>query len=186
MDEAKSGTKKIETQRLILREFVVGDAQDMFNNWGNDKDVCKYLSWEPHVDISNTKALLEEWVSAYTDMNTYNWAIELKETGEVIGTISTVKVNFKDSSCEIAYTIGKNYWTKGITTEAVKAVLHFFFVEIGFNRIEALHDTQNVASGSVLKKSGMTLEGTLRKSRKRKDGTYGDLNVWSILKEEYN
>lgn len=182
----KKCSMKLETNRLIIREFNIDDAQQMFENWVNDKEVCKYLSWEAHSDVSVTKKLLSTWISEYKYNTTCNLAIVFKDIDKVIGTISLIKVDYKNSNCEIAFSIGKKYWSKGITTEAVKIVLNYLFNELAFNRIEALQDVKNIASGRVLEKSNMILEGTLRQARKRKDGTYGDINVWSIIKNEYN
>jgi RimJ/RimL family protein N-acetyltransferase len=54
----KPGTQKIETERLILRRFVIEDADDMFNGWCNDPEVSKYLTWPPHGKVEVTKSLL--------------------------------------------------------------------------------------------------------------------------------
>lgn len=179
------GTKTIETDRLILRRFVIEDAQDMLANWANDIDVCKFLSWNPHGHIEVTQELLQNWISAYENDNIYNWAIELKESGEVIGSISAVSFSEKHLNCEIGYCISKKFWSKGITTEALKALIHFFFVDVGLNRIQACHDTQNIASGKVMQNAGMVLEGTLRKKKIRRDGTFADGNIWAIIREDY-
>ncbi len=69
------GTKTIETERLILRKLEIADAQNMFNNWANDSEVCKFLSWEPHGNIEVTKNLLVSWINSYQSYETYNWAI---------------------------------------------------------------------------------------------------------------
>ncbi|MBR3908105.1 MAG: N-acetyltransferase, partial [Clostridia bacterium] len=58
------GTKTITTERLILRKFTVGDANDMYNNWANSEKVTCFLSWKPHESVDATKQLLEGWVAA--------------------------------------------------------------------------------------------------------------------------
>ncbi len=179
------GTKTMETDRLILRRFVIEDAQDMFANWANDADVCKFLSWNPHGTLAVTQALLEHWIAAYENENTYNWAIELKELGSVIGSISAMNVSEKDCSCEIGYCISKQFWSKGIATEALKSLIYFFFTQVGLNRIQASHDPLNIASGKVMEHAGMTLEGTLRQRRMCRDGTFADSNIWAILRRDY-
>lgn len=59
------GTQYIETERLILRRFELSDAQAMFDNWANDDEVTKYLTWPAHADMSVTEELLGEWVPQY-------------------------------------------------------------------------------------------------------------------------
>ena len=176
-------TQTINTNRLTLRRFTREDAPDMFRNWVNDADVCRYLSWEPHGDIENTKAIVNSWLIAYEQADNYNWAIALKSTNEVIGSIAVIDFNEKHKNCEVGYCIGQAYWQKGITTEALEAVMKFLFEEVGLNRIQAKHDVQNIASGKVMQKVGMQMEGTLRELRMRKDGSFADYNLWAILRE---
>ena len=69
-------------------------------------------------------------------------------------------------------------------TQALNAVLDYTFRELGFNRVEAQHETDNGASGAVMRKCGMTKEGTLR-SRLYNKGRYVDVDLYSILRKEY-
>ena len=62
----------------------------MYKNWATDSEVCKFLSWSPHKDLSETKQVVESWISAYSS-NYYYWAIELKDIGEIIGSIFSYK-----------------------------------------------------------------------------------------------
>ena len=156
------GTQIINTDRLLLRRFEFDDAYDMFKNWANDSVVTKFLTWKPHNNVDVTKEILEQWINEYEYNNIYDWAIELKEIGEVIGGISLVKLDENYYSCEIGYCMSKRYWGKGIMSESLIAVIDYLFSEVGFNRIAAKHDTNNIASGKVMVKSGMKYEGTLR------------------------
>lgn len=52
----KDNTKTIQTNRLILRKFTITDADDMYNNWASDTECCKYLAWNVHKNIDETKA----------------------------------------------------------------------------------------------------------------------------------
>ncbi|HEY8804517.1 MAG TPA: hypothetical protein VIM42_05285 [Clostridium sp.] len=60
------GTTIIETNRLILRPFVMDDATNMFNNWASDSEVTKHLSWRAHSDITIAKGLMQMWVDSYS------------------------------------------------------------------------------------------------------------------------
>ena len=62
-----AGTKTIETERLILRRYVVEDAEDMYKTWGSDPKVVTFMTWPMHADVSVSKKLLENWVSRYED-----------------------------------------------------------------------------------------------------------------------
>lgn len=178
------GTQSIVTERLLLRRFKQSDAEYMFKNWANDSEVFRFFRRNPHCDLSQTEQIIMEWVNAYTKDNYYNWAIELKEIGEIIGQISLVDLNEKYFSCEVAFTVGRAFWGKGISTEALKSVISYLFKEIDMNRIEGRHNTLNLASGRVMQKSGMKFEGIMREMDINKNGEFCDLAVYSILKSD--
>ena len=87
------GTIELFTERLILRKFCFDDVRFMFENWASNPNVTRYLTWPAHTDISITQAVIEEWVFQYDSPEFYQWAIELKETGQPIGSISVVRLN---------------------------------------------------------------------------------------------
>ena len=154
------GTKTIETERLLLRKFTIEDAPAMYQNWASDPEVTKYLTWQPHRSIEDTRAILSEWVKEYDKADYYQWAIELKGVGP-IGSIAVVGIRDNTLEAELGYCIGRAYWGKGIMPEAVKAVIDFLFDEIHFRRITAKHDIENPNSGRVMAKAGMTCDGIL-------------------------
>ena len=149
------GTKMLETDRLILRRFTIEDASDMFQNWASDPEVTKYLTWPTHTDLDQTEDVITRWEDETIDNDVYRWAIELKEIGQVIGSISAVGMNEKVQSVEIGYCIGKEFWRKGYTSEALAEVMRFFFDEVGANRVEARCDVHNTNSAKVMEKCGM-------------------------------
>ena len=87
------GTKRIETKRLILRPFRMEDAEPMYRNWASDQEVTRYLTWNAHTSVEDTKQILTSWTESYSGPANYQWAIELKETGEPIGSIAAVEMN---------------------------------------------------------------------------------------------
>lgn len=154
------GTKRIETERLVLRPFTIDDAPKMYENWASDCEVTKYLMWPTHSGVDVTQKILQEWVESYTQENKYEWCLELKETGEPIGSMGVVRIVEKAELMEIGYCISRTYWHQGITSEALQAVMDFLFDEVGVNRIESRHNLKNLHSGNVMKKCGMVYEGT--------------------------
>lgn len=178
------GTKTLETERLILRKFKDEDASDLFNNWANDSNVTKYLTWPTHENLDTSKYVIGLWLNEYSNSDHYNWCIEIKESGQAIGSISVVSIDENVEAVEIGYCIGKEYWDKGIVTEAFSSIIKFLFEEVDVKRIVAKHDTNNPASGAVMKKCGLKFEGVNRKAGKNNTGIC-DMAVYSILKEEY-
>lgn len=178
------GTKQIETERLILRKFKISDCEDMYKNWASDDDVTRHITWATHKDIQETKDVVSRYVFDSERENYYHWCIEMKDSGEAVGSIGAFRLYEELGMFEVGYCIGKKFWNMGITTEAMNAIIKFFFEEVGINRIEARHDTKNPASGVVMKKAGMQLEGILRQSGKNNTGIC-DSAVYGILRDEY-
>ena len=178
------GTQRIETERLVLRAFSVEDAEAMYRNWASDPAVTKFLTWPVHAGIEVSKAVLENWAASYPEKNYYQWAIVLKEHGsDPIGSISAVSMNDGVDSIQIGYCLGKSWWHQGIMSEALKAVMGFFFDKVGANRIECRHDPRNPHSGMVMKKCGMKYEGTLRSSDRNNQGVC-DICWYALLRSE--
>lgn len=67
------GTQRVETDRLILRQYQVTDADDMFRNWVTDPEASRFWGWEPHKDIEETRSLLLGWIDEYSKMDHYHW-----------------------------------------------------------------------------------------------------------------
>lgn len=178
------GTVTLETERLILRKFTEEDAPAVFQNWASDDEVTKYLTWPTHQSVENSLGYMRFLLDTYKEKNSYQWGIELKETGELFGNISVVKIEEEVDAVELGYVIGRRFWNNGYMTEAVKAVIAFLFDQVGARRIAARHDINNPGSGKVMQKAGMRYEGTLRQSDRNNQGIV-DCAVYSILKEEY-
>lgn len=178
------GTITIETKRLLLRRFHHNDAQAIFVNWESDSKVTEFLQWKTATDVSEAEQVLREWINGYEHDDFYLWAIVLKELGEPIGSISVVGKNEKLDIVHIGYCIGSKWWHQGITTEAFKAIIPFFFEEIGVNRIESQHDPNNPNSGKVMQKCGLKYEGTLRQADWSNKGIV-DACMYSLLRSEW-
>ena len=156
------GTKNIETERLILRRFTLDDADAMYRNWASDDEVTKYLTWPAHSSVDITK-------------------ITLKGNDEPIGSIGVVAKDDETEMVHIGYCIGREYWHRGITSEALKALIDFFFDEVGVKRVESRHDPRNPNSGKVMKKCGMIYEGTKKDSDRNNQGIC-DASYYAIIR----
>lgn len=178
------GTQNIETERLLLRRFSIDDADAMYNNWASDPEVTEFLTWPAHDSVNVSKAVLEDWISSYKEKDYYQWAIVMKEYGmDPIGSISAVYLNDDIDMVHIGYCLGKDWWHQGIMSEALKAVMDFFFDKVGVNRIESRHDPRNPHSGMVMEKCGMRYEGTLRESDRNNKGIC-DASWYALLRTE--
>lgn len=182
------GTERLETERLILRRFVLEDLEQIYYNCWRDPEVWKWTNYAPmpHIgDVQNAANMFtKNWLDAYERPDRYSWAIQLKSTGEVIGRYFGMHPDDRVSQVELAYEMGRTWWNQGYMTEATKKVIDFFLRDVGFNRVYAIHASANPASGRVMQKSGMVYEGTLRQAHKCNNGIFDEVR-YSILAEDY-
>jgi ribosomal-protein-alanine N-acetyltransferase len=172
------------TYRLTLRPFSLSDAsrvQELAGEW-------EVVQTTLNLPYPYENGMAEQWISTHLQAfeigQGVTFAIELRIESLLIGAIglSTNKVH---QWAELGYWIGKPYWNQGYCTEAAKEVLRYGFEELKLNRIQARHMAKNAASGRVMEKIGMRLEGTLRQSFRR-FGVFEDAVMHSILRKEYS
>lgn len=104
--------------------------------------------------------------------------------GVLIGTVSLAML-MAHRHGELGYWIGVPHWGKGYATEAARAVTAFAFEKLGLERVQGRHFTRNVASGRVLQKLGMRLEGVHRSAYVR-FGRFEDVAVYAVLASEWS
>ena len=139
------------TERCILRKVRKEDAAPMFNNWANDPEVTKYLTWNPHENIEVTKKIIDSWLEEENNPKTFRFMITLKDSGELIGSIDVVR--YIDDNPEIGYCLSRKYWNQGLMTEACKAFIGYLF-NIGFKKIFINAVKENIGSNRVIEKCG--------------------------------
>ena len=173
----------LETPRLRLRRLTMQDAADIYR-YSRDVEVARHVLWEAHRTIGDSRAYLRYMLRRYRQHDPASWGIEWKESGSIIGTIGFMWIQSDNSAAEVGYSLSRNYWNRGIMTEALKAVIDYGFGRLNLNRIEAQHETANPASGAVMRKCGMVHEGTLRQRLYNK-GRYVDVELYAILRKDY-
>lgn len=177
------GNPALETERLILRKLEIADAKDVFE-YARNPEVTKYMTWETHKSIEDAEGFINWTLERYKKDEAGEWGIELKETGRIIGAMGFVQLDLQNSCGVLGYALSKDYWGKGIMTEAVRRLIRFCFEEMKLNRIEAIHASENEASGRVMQKAGMSFEGLLRQKMYAK-GRFWDVKQYAILKEDW-
>jgi ribosomal-protein-alanine N-acetyltransferase len=173
----------INTKRLRLRPLSLDDAADMFE-YSSDPEVTQYVSWEAHQSIEDAVIFLNTSVEQYAKAEPGTWGIELREEAKLIGTIGFVYYSAANSRIEIGYAISRKYWGRGITTEALTALIELAFRQWNINRIEAHCFPDNHASARVMEKCGLRYEGLLRQRYFLKNA-FRDLKLYAILKEDW-
>lgn len=193
-----TGTQELETPRLLLRQLLPTDAQMMYTNWANDPAVTRYLRWEPHKDAAQTRELLAAWALLYPNPDYYQWAIVEKATGQVFGSISLYnsllaepqqKAEWPGLDCsggiwEPGYCCGKNWWGKGFTTEALRAVVEHWFRKVEGSFLTCCHAVANPASGRVMEKAGFVYDHDA--VYHKFDGTPVPCKCYVLTRERYD
>ena len=193
-----AGTQELETDRLFLRRLLPEDADMMYANWASDPQVTRFLRWEPHKNALETLGLLAAWATLYPNSDYYQWAMVEKATGQVFGSISLVNsllgepqqktewpgLDLSDGIWEPGYCIGQKWWGKGLTTEALQAVVDFWFRQVGGAFLTCCHAVDNPASGKVMEKAGFAShhDAVYHKF----DGTPVECRCYLLTKEHYD
>ena len=169
---------ELKTARLKLRRLSFDDVYDYYERLGSDGEVSKFMLFEPHQDIGETLALIEEALVRYEEESFYRWGIE-NEDG-LIGVIELLHFDEESESCSFACMLGKPWWGQGYMTEAVQEVFRFAKEELGVKKIIADHMAPNAASGAVMRKAGMTQAGIVP-GKYEKHGQTHDAVVYELV-----
>ena len=170
----------LETARLILRPFAEGDYEDLYESLSQRREDA-FESY-PGITYENGREHL-----TYRLGSGDFFAMELKETGKVIGNIYYGARDF--SAREVGFIVNKDYQRRGFAFEAVTAVLAACFAA-NIHRIYAECDPRNECSRKLLEKLGFRREALLRQNvwfRRDKDGNpiWQDTCVYAMLAEDF-
>lgn len=150
----------LQTDRLRLRRPTLDDAPVIFERYGQDLEVTRYMLWEPHVDVSDTEEFLKRCDDAWElGIGHRPWAIEREGDPRLIGLIG---VTVQARRAEVGYVLARDVWGHGYMTEALRAVIAHCFEDDGIDRVWALTDVDNAKSARVMERAGMQFEGILR------------------------
>lgn len=169
----------LESERILLRPIQSEDAEDMFQ-YASDPEVLKYLWWEAHDSVDMTRQSIQDhFLTRVARGIPEAYAIVWKETHTMIGTIDVHTVHFGDVGV-IGYVINKQYWGKGIVSEALQMMIPMLFHHCGFYRLEINHCADNIASGKIIEKAGFITEGRFRRRKIERDGHRADYLYYGL------
>ena len=148
--------KTIETDRLILRAFVQTDLDDFFE-YASVEGTGEMAGWHHHQDKQKSQEILDLFIS-----EDKTFAVCLKESGKVIGSLGVEKYGMEDKLTEfdgyrgreIGYVLSKDYWGKGLMPEAVNAVIDYLFNECDMDFLTCGYYDFNSRSRRVQEKCG--------------------------------
>jgi RimJ/RimL family protein N-acetyltransferase len=148
----------LETERLILREWTLDDAREMFEIC-RDAEVMRYIgTGKPYKTLEEAEKFLH-WATEYQKENGFcRWAAIEKSSGKIVGSCGFAYPH-DTPEIELGYLFDRAVWGKGFATEAARACLSYGFEKLEFREIIAITDLENTASQRVLEKIGFTQRG---------------------------
>lgn len=146
--------------RVRLRRPEKADAQAIFDCYGSNSEVTRYLSWPQHESLKDTLAFIKFSDATWEAWHAGPWLIEERESDVIIGSTGVV---FKTATrVSTGYVLAPDYWGSGLAVEALQAVLKLLS-DSKVWRVEAVCHIDHSASVRVLEKAGFEREGTLRR-----------------------
>jgi len=175
---------KLETERLILRDFVRDDWQQVLE-YQSDALYLRYYEW-----TGRTPEAVQEFVGWFLDHQEqtprikFQLAVTLKSTDQLIGNCG-IRMDSPDAfQADIGYELDPRYWNHGYATEAAHAIVDFGFGTFDLHRVWSWCVADNTGSAHVLEKLGMRREGHLRENEFYK-GRWWDTLMYGILAQEW-
>ncbi len=169
----------LETERLILREITLKDAEDIFAIYSNE-EVMKYFGKNTYKELKEAELMAERCINAFKDKEGIRWGITFKNSDELIGSAGIWRIVKNHLRGEIGYDLKITYWNRGIMTESLKAITSFGFNKMNLHTLEANIDPENIASKKLLGKIGFIKEGYFRESYLQ-DGEFLDSEIYSMI-----
>ena len=143
------------TNRLNLRMIKISDAKDIFQ-YTSDFINTKYVLWKTHKNLNDTYQYINAVHSIENINDTMTWAICLKESNKVIGTVDLV-YNETYKCVEIGYILNRKHWRKGYAEEAVRRIIEFSKINLKLKKLAGVTFKVNEPSNKFLQKLGFKL-----------------------------
>lgn len=172
---------ELRTERLRLIEIKQIHLNDYYNLF-KDERVAHYYNIVPFKEEKDAQKYLDWFESRFKARLGIRWGIALKKSEHIIGTAGFNNFQ-KNHRASLGYDLQFDHWNKGITTEALKAIIMFGFQELEINRVEAEVMQGNIASEKVLEKLKFKKEGILREWMYWNENHY-DMTMFSLLKKD--
>ncbi|WP_335872006.1 GNAT family N-acetyltransferase [Bacillus sp. 2205SS5-2] len=176
--------RELQTNRLVLREITEEDAEALFLYFSQDV-AMKFYGQNPFQHLDQAVRLTRAMKNAEIEKKAFRWGMESKETGKLIGTIGFNQYQPWNNKAEIGYDLNPEYWRKGYTEEALRAILSYGFEELDLHRIGATVFLENEPSYKLLEKLGFSREGVLRDYLYSYE-SFHDVFMYSLLKWEWS
>jgi ribosomal-protein-alanine N-acetyltransferase len=169
----------LETERLILRNLKADDKQELFEIRSN-AIAMQYIPRPLAKTVDDATAVINI-ITDFTSRNErINWAITEKGIDKLIGVIGYVNIKPESFRAEAGYVLHPGYTRKGITYEALQAILNYGFDVMQLHSVEAIIRPENTASIKLIEKAGFMKEAYF-KDYVYHNGIFWDELVYSLI-----
>jgi RimJ/RimL family protein N-acetyltransferase len=155
--------QRIRTPRLLLRPWAVEDAAAALSVFG-DEQVTRWLA--PAIgripDVERMRELLARWAGERAASPSGRWAVEVAESGEVVGAVALLPLPPDEVDLEIGWQLAPGAWGNGFAAEAGHAVAHYAFAS-GVDEIFAVVRPRNDRGAATARRIGMDWVGETEK-----------------------
>jgi RimJ/RimL family protein N-acetyltransferase len=151
----------LETRRLILRRLLPADLDELFALY-RDPEIRRFFP-EGTLTYGETRDELEFFLAGHPDHPELGlWATIDRESDRFIGRCGLLPWTIEGrAETEVAFLLAKEYWGRGLGTEAAQGIVRYAVEKLGLSRLVCLVAPQNVASAKVARNIGMTLEAEM-------------------------
>lgn len=146
-------------------------------------DLQRFLSWARDATLESERAFLRESLQRFARGEGFDGG--LRVDGELAGSLGVVNLRTDVRRIELGYFLAPPFRGKGVMTRAVAGLMRVLFEERGFDRVEIRCETGNLPSRRVAERLGFRHEGTLRAVHPASDGRPADLEVFGLLRSEW-
>lgn len=164
------GTRELQTARMTLRKIRKEDTESL------------YLSGCLGKNPQDAESMVANIMKHNDELENFHWVLEYQN--KAIGRIRGWDIDVKNNYVQLGYEIGAQYRSMGLMTEAAKMVTTYLLNEASFHKVYCMVRKSNLASIRVCQKLGMVQEGILRKHWIEEDGSYIDVYVYGLVKDE--
>ncbi len=165
------GTAQLWTERMTLRRFRPGDADDLYRYLGTEPAMYEYSGWNPYATLEMARDTVQGFIDSYDDLHVYSWVMDIDDV--IVGTIGAY--DYEDDRIEVGFSVVKGWQGRGLATAALKKVLEYLTENEGIPCVTAWCASENTGSRKVLEKAGMQFNCTEKNALSVGDKVYDKL-----------
>ncbi|MGI8945353.1 MAG: GNAT family N-acetyltransferase [Thermoleophilaceae bacterium] len=161
---AEVAVPELETARLRLRPWRAGDI-DAWAEINADPQVREYLYPRRPLTRTEAEAEIEQLRAHWQRLGFGHWAVELRETGELVGRTGARRHadwDLDPENTEVGWLYARSVWGQGLATEGALAVVEFCLEQLGRPEVISIAHVDNLASHRVMQRAGLEWAGVRR------------------------